>query len=228
MPEGKIVAFEGIDGSGKGTQAQALADRAAAHGLSVACFAFPRYSGSFYGELCVRYLRGEFGAIGDQSPYLSALPYAGDRLEAAPLIEAARRSHELVVIDRYVGSNAAHQGAKLSLDAFSHFAEWIARLEYEVHGIPAEDAVVMLDIPVETAAGLMAARRRDSGRVDDIHERDLEYLAEVRIRYQWMAANWAGWWSIACDEMDALRPPEGIAADIAAHLSGVLALPLAD
>jgi len=89
MTAGKMVAFEGIDASGKGTQAEFLARAAEARGLRVARFAFPRYSGSFYGELCVRYLAGEFGSVSDQSPYLSALPYAGDRLEAAPQLREA-------------------------------------------------------------------------------------------------------------------------------------------
>jgi dTMP kinase len=226
MTAGKMVAFEGIDASGKGTQAEFLARAAEARGLRVARFAFPRYSGSFYGELCVRYLAGEFGSVSDQSPYLSALPYAGDRLEAAPQLREALGRHDLVVVDRYVGSNAAHQGAKLPRGGFGEFAAWIRRLEYEVHGLPAEDAVVWLDVPLETVEGLMASRREATGRADDIHERDLAYLGEVRDRYAWLADRWPGWYEARCSEGGALRPVENIGEEIARHLTSELGLPL--
>lgn len=226
MATGKVVAFEGIDGAGKGTQTELLAWAAETRGLKVARFAFPRYSGSFYGDLCRRYLAGEFGDVSAQSPYLSALPYAGDRLEAAPWLHEAVETHDLVVIDRYVGSNAAHQGAKLPFAAFPEFAEWIRRLEYEVHDLPAEDAVLWLDVPVQTVTELMARRRETTGRGDDIHERDLTYLSAVRLRYEWLAAHWPGWHTVQCCEGGRLRSPENIARDIASHLSAGLQLPL--
>jgi len=219
MATGKLVAFEGIDASGKGTQAAMLASWARGMGLRVAELAFPRYAGSFYGELVGRYLRGEFGDVRAQSPYLSALPYAGDRLEAIPAMRDALDASDLVVVDRYVGSNAAHQGAKLPLSALPEFADWVHHLEFEVHRIPREDLVILLDMPVETAVAL---RRGRSAAVAadpdaaDIHERDVEYLSAVRVRYRWLAGQLQNWRVVACAPRGELRSPGDIAGDIRA------------
>jgi len=225
MAVGKLVTLEGIDASGKGTQAALLAEWARGAGLRVTQFAFPRYSGSFYGELVGRYLRGEFGEVGAQSPYLSALPYAGDRLEAAPALRDALHVKDLVVVDRYVGSNAAHQGAKLPFGALPQFADWIHRLEFEVHGIPQEDLVILLDLPVETAVGLRRGRSAAAASdpdAADIHERDTEYLSAVRVCYQWLAGNLGNWRVVHCAPGGALRPSEEIAADVRALVASLL------
>src|SRR5258708_18137915 len=98
---GKLIALEGIDGSGKRTQLDLLAEELDARGLATFRISFPRYE-SFFGELVGRYLNGDFGPLGALDPRLSALLYAGDRLEAKPEIEAALSSGKIALADRYL------------------------------------------------------------------------------------------------------------------------------
>src|SRR5438552_15172430 len=114
---GLLLAIEGIDGAGKGTQAARLAETAAGHGRRVASFSFPLYDGNPFSRAVADYLNGEFGGADEVHPELAALLYAGDRFHARPRLLEALAVSDLVVCDRYVASNAAHQGAKLSGDA---------------------------------------------------------------------------------------------------------------
>src|SRR3954452_20357395 len=109
---GLLLAIEGIDGAGKGTQAARLAETAAERGHSVASFSFPLYDDNPFSRAVADYLNGEFGGAGEVHPELAALLYAGDRFHARPQLVEAIRDHDLVVCDRYVGSNMAHQGGK--------------------------------------------------------------------------------------------------------------------
>src|SRR5579863_6138881 len=140
---GKLIALEGIDGSGKRTQLDLLARELDARGLATFRISFPRYE-SFYGKLVGRYLNGEFGPLEAVDPHLSALLYAGDRLEAKPEIEAALLSGKYVLADRYIASNLAHQSARVSLDHREEFVKWLKRLEYALYSLPAEDLVIYL------------------------------------------------------------------------------------
>src|SRR5271169_3521244 len=112
VKSGKLIAIEGIDGSGKRTQLDLLSSELDSRGLNTFRISFPRYE-SFYGKLVGRYLNGEFGALDAVDPHLSSLLYAGDRLEAKPEIEGALSAGKIVLADRYVGSNLAHQSERV-------------------------------------------------------------------------------------------------------------------
>src|SRR4030088_2905347 len=112
-PRGKLIALEGIDGSGKRTQLDLLAHALEARGLSIMRISFPRYDSSF-GKLAGRYLNGAFGPLETIHPHLSALLYAGDRFEAKGEIELALAARKLVLADRYIGSNLAHQTERVT------------------------------------------------------------------------------------------------------------------
>src|ERR1700737_3341665 len=99
-PRGKLIALEGIDGSGKRTQLDLLAHALEARGLCIFRVAFPRYDSSF-GKLAGRYLNGDFGPLGAIDPHLSALLYAGDRFEAKGEIESALSEGNIFLTDRY-------------------------------------------------------------------------------------------------------------------------------
>src|SRR5271167_2323176 len=105
---GKFIVLEGIDGSGKRTQLELLARTFTERGIPFSQISFPDYEG-FFGKLVAQFLNGEFGALEAVDPHFSALLYAGDRLEAKPLLDAALASGKIVLADRYVGSNLAHQ-----------------------------------------------------------------------------------------------------------------------
>ncbi len=80
-PRGTFIAIEGIDGSGKHTQAAWLGRALAARGIPYVPFSFPRY-GSSFGKLIANFLNGDFGRLESVDAHLSALLYAGDRFEA--------------------------------------------------------------------------------------------------------------------------------------------------
>ena len=163
---GKFIVLEGIDGSGKGTQVEALAQALARRGTPFARIGFPNYEG-FYGKLVAQFLNGEFGPLSAVDPHFSALLYAGDRLESKPAIEAALAAGKILLADRYVASNLAHQGARTPVEKRGNFLAWLKQLEYEVHALPLEDLVVYLRVPVAEAhrlVGQKAAREYTAPR----------------------------------------------------------------
>lgn len=105
-----------------------LAGALDARGQAVFRIGFPCYE-SFFGKLVGQYLNGDFGALDAVDPHLSALLYAGDRFEAKPEIEAALSSGKVVLADRYIGSNLAHQTARIPADEREEFLSWLRRLE---------------------------------------------------------------------------------------------------
>src|ERR1700758_4432421 len=123
-PRGKLIALEGIDGSGKGTQLDLLVSDLAARGRTTLRISFPRYESSF-GKLVARYLNGEFGALQTADPHFSALLYAGDRFEGRTELVDALAAGKTIVADRYVGSNLAHQTARVAPQRREEFLAWL-------------------------------------------------------------------------------------------------------
>jgi dTMP kinase len=202
---GKLIALEGIDGSGKRTQLELLARALETRGQSIFRISFPRYE-SFYGKLVGQYLNGEFGALSTVDPHLSALLYAGDRLEARPEIEAALASGKMVLADRYIGSNLAHQTARVAPAQREEFIAWLKQLEYSLYALPVEDLVIYLRVPVAEAhrlVGLKSARPYTSLK-RDIQEADIRHLEETARIYDRLATepNWA--------RIDCINPASGV------------------
>jgi dTMP kinase len=213
---GVLLALEGIDGSGKGTQAARLADAARAAGFSVASFSFPTYDGNPFAEAIAGYLNGDFGSADEVHPELAALLYAADRFHAKPQLLAALESHDLVILDRYVASNAAHQGAKLQGEDRRRLLDWLEAVEYGEFALPRPDLVVLLDTPVALARTLVARKgaRGYTTLEADIHEADAAHTAATREVYLELAArdNWRVV-STAADDGE-LRDVEEIADEI--------------
>jgi dTMP kinase len=185
MPaRGKLIAFEGVDGSGKRTQLEMLGRRFDARGIAVARVSFPRYDG-FFGKMVAQFLNGEFGSLEAVDPHFSALLYAGDRLEAKPEIEAALDAGKIVLADRYVGSNLAHQSARVLKKREREFLEWLKQLEYEVYGLPKEDLVVYLRVPATEAQRLVTKKpaREYTRKLRDLQEADLAHLKAASEAY---------------------------------------------
>ena len=78
-----FVVMEGLDGSGKSTQIHKMLEYFELRKIKHQYLHFPRTSAPVYGELIARFLRGEFGPLNSVHPYLVALLYAGDRMDAA-------------------------------------------------------------------------------------------------------------------------------------------------
>ncbi len=213
---GVFLAIEGIDGSGKGTQAAQLADTARVEGYRVASFSFPLYDGNPFSRAVADYLNGEFGSADEVHPELAAMLYAGDRFHARPQLVAALEEHDLVVCDRYVGSNAAHQGAKLAGKARERLLDWLEQVEYGEFALPRPDVVVLLDAPVALARRLVGrkAAREYTTLEADIHEADAGHSGATRELYLELARR-NGWRVISTESDDgALRDVGEVAAEV--------------
>jgi len=224
---GRLVALCGIDASGKATQTDLLAARARTAGLTVHSISFPRYGQGFFADLIERYLQGEFAErAADVSPFLASLPYACDRWEAANEIRRWLAAGALVLCNRYVPANMAHQGSKIVDDAERReFIAWEERLEYEALALPRPDLHILLDVPTALAERMVRRRNAEAGRPDgqDIHERDSEHLARTAAVYRELAAaDPERWRVVTCAGGDALLPREEIADSVWSCLGAVL------
>jgi dTMP kinase len=214
-----LIAIEGIDGSGKGTQAALLATRAKEAGMSIATFSFPGYAKNAFGEAVGRYLNGEYGDVDAVAPQLASLLYAGDRFATRAELENGCRASDLVICDRYVPSNLAHQAAKLPPAQRPTFIAWLTNIEYGIYRVPKADLVIYLDVPVELASGLVLRKKsRDYTQLKaDIHEKNVGYLHRCREVYQFLANEHHGgpWVRIPCTNPQGdLIPPDQISAAI--------------
>lgn len=180
MPDypGTFIVLEGVDGSGKATQFRLLAERFKAVGYDVEVFDFPRYDqpSSFFVK---RYLNGDYGPASQISPYSASLFYALDRFEAAPAIRQALESGKVVLSNRYVGSNMAHQGSKFTNEAEQRgFFIWADSLEYQLLSLPRPTINIFLRVPPEISYELIGrkAARSYTTKKHDEHEADINHL----------------------------------------------------
>jgi threonylcarbamoyladenosine tRNA methylthiotransferase MtaB len=220
---GLLVAIEGIDGAGKGTQAARLVERLRGSGSRTELVSFPRYEATFFGRAVGEFLNGRFGSLEDVHPFLAATLFAGDRFESRSFLTEALRTHDLVVLDRYVGSNIAHQAAKLDGEERAALRQSIEHLEYGVFKMPRPDLVILLDLGVSQARKLIdrKAARTYTDRAADIQEADGDYLTRVRDLYLELAAGDSNWSVVPCERGGALRSVEEIADEIWRLVAGV-------
>jgi dTMP kinase len=190
----KLLAIEGIDGSGKRTQLDLLSRALRRRGIEHVRVSFPRYS-SFFGRMVGQFLDGDFGPLEKVDAHFSALLYAADRLEARPELERALAAGKLILADRYIGSNLAHQTARVSPARRGEFLRWLRQLEYGVFGLPRESLVIYLRVPARTAQRLVGrkAARAYTRRERDILEASLAHLRQAARVYENLAKarNWA-------------------------------------
>jgi dTMP kinase len=167
-----LVAVEGIDGSGKGTQSARLVEALQAQGLTAALVSFPRYQETRFGHQIGKFLNGAFGELHQVHPTLVSLLFAGDRFESRTHLLDLCATHDVVVCDRYVSSNMAHQGAKVSVSERGELRDWIEFLEYGQHQMPRADQTFWLDVPVSVAQAWIARKNQRSytDRTADLQE----------------------------------------------------------
>ena len=208
---GKMIVFEGTDGSGKSTQFKLLCDRVNREGKSFRQLVFPRYDQPS-SALIRMYLGGEFGKNpGDVNPYAASAFYAVDRY--ASLKQDWGDYYQeggLILTDRYTTSNAVHQGAKCSPEERPDFLRWLDDFEHNKLGLPRADLVLYLDMPTEKSIELLRSREASTHTKADIHELDTGYLTLCR-KSALQAAEILGWTVIPCvSERGELRTIEEI------------------
>lgn len=219
---GKLIVFEGTDGSGKSTQFQALCRRLDGLGQAYQRLVFPQYREPS-SALIRMYLSGEFGTKpGDVNPYAASAFYAVDRYASLKKVWGKfYRGGGLVLSDRYTTSNAVHQGGKLPDGAREDFFRWLDDFEHNKLELPRPDLVVYLDMPTEHTVQLLRRREQDTHTQADIHEVDSGYLAQCR-HCALQAAQVLGWQVVSCVRDGAVRSIEEIEAEVWALIEPVL------
>ena len=184
-----LVVLEGLDGAGKSTQIKKIKELLESAGKQVEMLHFPRFDSPFFGELIARFLRGEFGSAAEVDPYLVALLYAGDRKDAAVMINGWLNEGRYVIADRYVCSNIAYQCAKIECpEKRNELAKWILDLEFDYNSIPKPDLNLFLDVPFKFTRDKLTSQRQGDDRdylkgAADIHEASLTLQERVREVY---------------------------------------------
>ena len=209
-----LIAIEGVDGAGKRTLTEGLCRTFEHAGKSVATLAFPRYGRSATADIAAEALHGQHGDLAS-SVYAMAMLFALDRAGAVGEIEALGRDHDVVILDRYVASNAAYSAARLHQDSAGEAVAWVGELEYHRFALPSPDWQVLLDVSPELA-GRRARSRADTepGRARDAYERDDELQQRTGAVYAGLAAaGWGGRWLV----VDANVDPGRLAATFTAE-----------
>lgn len=217
MARGKLIAFEGTDGSGKGTQLKLLVDYLSSRNIAYETLDFPRYGKSFFGDLAGRMLAGDFGGIHDVPVELAVLPYACDRWLIKDDLKKWLDEGKIVVSNRYIASSAVYQAAKLPSDKQHAFIDWLYKLEQEVIGLPREDVALYFHVPVALAQTLVdkkEARAYLGAKKKDIYEESTAIQETVEKLYLELATHRSGWKTIECVQESTLRTREEIHKDI--------------
>ncbi|MDF2686030.1 MAG: tmk [Clostridia bacterium] len=172
-----LFIIEGIDGSGKTTQAEILVKKLNDDGYDTLRIKFPNYNDRAAGPIKM-YLEGEFGTDPEAvNAYAASTFYAIDRYASYKKIwENAYKSGVVIISDRYVMSNIIHQSSKLKLDERKVYFDWLYDFEYVKLGLPKPDRSFFLDVPPILSLKQVEKRYNGDEGKKDIHERDFNYL----------------------------------------------------
>lgn len=211
---GQLIVIEGLDGSGKGTQAKVLYETLLAQGRKVRKVSFPDYE-SNSSALIKMYLAGEFGTDPNAvNAYAASSFFAVDRF--ASYKKDWGKFYEdggIIISDRYTTSNAVHQCSKLPEDRWDTFLQWLFDFEYRLMGIPAPDKVIYLQVDPSVSQKLMTGRYQGDESKKDIHEKDRAYLDRSRLAAEYCAEK-LGWQTVHCVHDGQMRTIEDIAGEI--------------
>ncbi len=213
---GKIIVIEGTDCSGKETQSKKLIERLNNDGYKTKLISFPCYESPTGKIVGGPYLgKPEIGEsyFGEEAlrldPKITSLYYAADRLYNMTKVNEYLDDGYIVILDRYVTSNLAHQGGKIA-DSRERMEiyNWIDKLEYGLLGLPIPDKTIFLHVPFIYAKEL----KKNRGSLD-IHEKSDEHLKNAERSYLELAAIY-NWDTIECIENGKLRSIEDISNEV--------------
>lgn len=211
---GRLIVFEGTDGSGKATQSRLLCEHLQRENIPYKNITFPQY-GKPSAAMVQEYLDGNLGRRpSDVNAYAASLMFSMDRYASYKQDWGAfYEAGGLVIADRYTTSNAVHQASKLSAEERDTFFRWLYEFEFGKLGLPKPDLVLYLDMPTGASVSLLRHREAATHTQADIHERDNAYLAACRETAS-HAADVLGWQRIPCTENGQVRTVETIHQDV--------------
>ena len=189
-----LVSIEGIDGAGKNTLVNRIKGELS---VEVDVLGFPRYEESVHAQLAQEALYGRMGDLTD-SAYAMATLFALDRFGAKDCLLEAQEGKDLLILDRYVASNAAYSAARLGTD---EVVDWVYDLEFSRLGLPKPSLQIFLDTDVELAAARAEARAaEDASRARDRYEKDSDLQSNTAAAYRRLAERaWGGRWIATAD-----------------------------
>ena len=223
--KGKLIIIEGTDCSGKETQAKKAIEELQKKGISVFKFAFPNYDsptgkivgGPYLGKASI--CEGWFpeGATNVDGLVASAY-FAADRRYNINIIKEHLDKGEVVIVDRYVESNMAHQGGKIKeKDERLKMYEKLDKLEFDIMELPRPDAVIFLYMPYEYASILKQSRKE----APDQHESSKEHLKQAENAYLELTEIY-NYIKIDCVKDDVIRTIDDINKEVVEKIEGVI------
>ena len=217
MP-GKLIVIDGLDGSGKTTQSQRVAQALERRGTPVRLISFPDYAEE-PSALVRMYLNGELSDTpGGVNAYAASSFYAVDRYASFKKHwEKDYLAGHTILSTRYVSSNAIHQMSKLPESQWDEYLRWLSDFEYGRLGLPRPDRIIFLNMSRAVADRLILSRYHGNEEKKDLHEKDRAYLASCQ-RTAAYAARAEGWSVVECDDGEAPLPLESITEKILALL----------
>ena len=219
---GKLIVIEGLDGSGKATQANLLYEKLKRNYDNVKKVTFPDYESESSAPIKM-YLRGELSDKPDGvNAFAASSFYAVDRyISYKTNWEETYSNDGIIVADRYTTSNGVHQCSKLPNEEWEGFMDWLYDFEYNKIGIPKPDVVIYLDMSPEVSQKLMSKRYMGDESKKDIHEKDKEYLEKSR-KAAYFCVCHDNWTRIKCDDGETPLSIEEISDKIFDVVSKVL------
>jgi len=220
---GKFFVFEGIDGSGKSTQAKLLAENLKSQGYKVEKIDFPQYETKSAG-LVENYLTGMYGSSEEVGPQIASIFYACDRYDLSFKIKQWLKEGKIVVSDRYVVSNVGHQGGKIikNIKEWKKFVDWLYNLEYNIFKIPKPDYTFILktspNISMKMSNKITDKEKQKKRKAylgdhkrQDIHEADKNHLINTLKSYMQISKKHPKEYKIIeCEEKGNLLPIKDI------------------
>ena len=222
MSETKIIAFEGIDGTGKSVQMEALREKLTQRGLRVGVLSFPDYD-SFFGGCVGRYLTKKDGvSASDVDQRSMALWFAMDRWAAFQGFDYGR--FDVLLINRYVLSNAVYQSIRDRDVDKPDILDFVLRLEHEELGLPRPDLYLILDVDLNAAQNNVTKKgyRDYVGDEKDEYEKQDAIQMRARAKYLSFGERLGNVQVIPCMEAGALLPIETIADRVFAAVAPIL------
>lgn len=212
---GQLIVLDGLDGSGKETQTLLLEQALVQSGKKVRVISFPMYE-SVGATFVKEYLGGRFG---DDPEAVNA--YAASSFFAMDRFYSYRTDWKkdlddpdvIVLANRYTSANAVHQLSKLPKEKWDAFLSWLWEYEFTLLGLPRPDRVIYLELKPQISRRLIAMRSAQTGRAQDIHERDPHHLDNSYAAALY-ASQALGWDRVQCYRDDEMRSREEIHNEI--------------
>lgn len=211
MKKNKLIVVEGAcDGVGKSTQCFMLGEHLKKDGIDWIGHHFPSYD-TYHGAPVEHYLRGEMGGIASLNPYFVNSLYAMDRGVAwHTCLKQAYENGNYILLDRYTTSSLIYQGAEINdIEERKHFIDFVVDFEYNKIGVKEPDNVILLTAPFDIITGIRNKRAHNEGIMNDIYERDFEFMKKVYDTSHFVA-DYLSWDIVECSNGHSMLNKEEI------------------